>query len=1167
MLNPRVGKPRVGVRSKLAIPPRLKGKDNLSADKSTLLVHQENDYSMLTLVQYLSSDMPRFDGTDIKMSIATPSAYWTISGRGRTFLVRRVSTGRWDKDEMFESDLFRPSQALKCLRPTSHRDTAEDSHRYRSLIQELRILRHPPLKRHPNLLRVFDVSWEPDPTDGTKLLPTVSTEFASWGTLSFFLLAMEDNDWPRKRRLLLDVVEGLSALHDCSIVHGDLKMENILVFATESETFPVIAKLSDFGFSLDVSNPNDQQSLVGYTPIWAAPEFAQKLSPEGLMLTDVYSLGFIVWSVAIGGHSPFEELSELQMANSADEQVEIFNFLKDSNEILGLAAAHVNDHSGDLIGDILKCCSYLANSLQLDPSQRNLTFILENLRDESYRRENEKTILEIQYEPLPNFNIHNIQINKYYFQATNLTNMVLSEITSELEIIATRKINPCSRRTVDQDSNMAWRFPFENCTRAAAAAFALSKANIYRDDSQDSIDMAMKWLYQAAKNGHTVAQIICARSSNISRHQPSVQDRIGWLEGAASIGLKIPLLQLKELDEMAYHRCFENFRNNFWAKTCAIPEIWLAALRNPGLVEENLEKLVRGNPREIAIGIYNDSLLHCSAIIGSLSGIELCIVKYGIPINSTNDRMETPLFLACRSGHIGIVQYLLSKGAEAGICNVHKENGLHWLSSFEDSGLPDVVQKLCTHGAEIDQVAEQDNTFFPINTRNYYNQWFPGTPLQRGVMSGNIAAVHALLGNGASLDFNHKGFNAVDRAAMCRHSNILELLLAFDPSFKMNEERAASSGRKLSPIHRAIESVDRLKLLYLHGNYYPYATNDTMSIILSAGIDLRNMTINPLHYAAAKNNSQALKLMLEHQELDIDARETINDEWTQTPLMKAISVEDEDSVEILLRYGASVKAELRFASASAFNVIHLCRVYWHKDTRILEQLIQSGAEVDHLKDASASATPLFYALICSQFPMADLLIRHGASLTVISHTEEYGNVMGQLLYTQFNRLIFNAIKFLAEHPRKPYIPFITYPSKNTTVFHSITMKNELHRKCLPPGDFLAIFALLQKIFPDPCLINIPDNLEFTPLHYAAWNAFPEAVRALLSAGADPFYCAGIQTSGEGDIPPMPRGISVVEMVRDGKVCPLRGFAELVAEEKAEAEQRRAEVRMLLEPYM
>jgi ankyrin repeat protein/serine/threonine protein kinase len=1177
---------RPDLRSKLALPPRINAKKDVEAKKSSSL-RQEVGYNMLTWIQYLSADMPRFDGVDIQLKGAAASLPWSITGRGRTFLVRRFPTG----NEMDEFDMMRPSHALKCLRSSHLSSADEDSMRYRSLIQELRILRHPPLIKHPHFLRIFEASWELDLMDGTKVLPTISTEFATWGTLQNFLLCIESEglDWPGKRRLLLDVVEGISALHACSIVHGDLKMENVLVVPTpEDPECPMIAKLSDFGFSIDISPQQEPRSLVGFTPLWAAPEYTQDLSPEGLKLTDVYSLGFIVWSVAICGRNPFEEFQKQhEEADSTDGYVGMFNFLKETNEMLGFATSHVEDEAGDLPDDIFKCCTYLSHTLQLEPAQRNLQFLLEGLRNESGRRKDEHKTLNIQFAPLVPFDFHKvrgvnrqlcfsvsfadsimqIQINKWYFQRRNLSHIVLEQVLHELEYVTSGETPTGIGDFVGPDSSVIWRFPLDYCDRKAAAAFTLCHAKLYRPDVQKSIETALRWLSEAARKGHTFARALCGRLSNLSGIQISFQGQLEWLQGAAKIGSRIALSQLKERDEATYFQCFEYFRKDFWASVYAIPNVWKAVFQISEDISDKLASLMGTHPDQVTVGDYGCSPLHCAAMIGSVQGVKFLISGYGLSVNSTNDRSETPLFLACRSGHVEVVEYLVSIGADAGICNTFAENGLHWLDSFEDHCVGNLAASLCYHGAKIDAIAQPDNTFFPAQTRCNYSQWFPGTPLQRAVVSGNLAAICALLECGASLSVQYRGLNAIDRAAQLHQADILDVLLAHDPSVNLNEERISHLGNRLSPIHRVIESVDKLQLLYVHGENFDQALDHTMSVIFAHGIDLRKMTTNLVHYAVQKGNSEALQRMLEYQYLDVNKRETEGDIWTATPLMKAIYNEDEESVELLLRYGADAKADLRFMTAACFSTLHLCISYWHEKTRVAEMLIEHGADVNHNKDPGASDSPLLYALLNNRFHIADLLIRHGARPSICAPEARHGNIIGELLWSQPGRLMYNAIRFLAEHPSKPDIPFITFPAKQQSVFHTICSSAEIRRKCVAPADFLAIFAILLQIFPDPHLTNIPDGKDFTPLQYATWWAFPEAVRVLLSAGADPFYFAGPRASGEGDIPPIPRGMSVVEMVQKDKFCPLYGFAKVNAEERAEWDERRNGVRALIEPYM
>src|SRR5271168_368066 len=106
---------------------------------------------------------------------------FSICGSGRTFIVRRWPTG--SRDEKSEKMHFRPSEALKSLRSSIMDGPGEESLRYRSLIQELRILLHKPLATHPNLLRILDLTWELDPAGTQMVVPTISTEFAAFGTL------------------------------------------------------------------------------------------------------------------------------------------------------------------------------------------------------------------------------------------------------------------------------------------------------------------------------------------------------------------------------------------------------------------------------------------------------------------------------------------------------------------------------------------------------------------------------------------------------------------------------------------------------------------------------------------------------------------------------------------------------------------------------------------------------------------------------------------------------------------------------------------------------------------------------------------------------------------------------------------------------------------------
>jgi serine/threonine protein kinase len=126
--------------------------------------------------------------------------------------------------------------------------------------------------------------------------------YAAFGTLDAFQWSTElESDG--KISLCLDIALGLSVLHGCGIVHGDLKSENVLIFAEHSGP---VAKLCDFGCS--VIDPKAFRKLVGGSEPWNCPEWKDTILKENLPLTDVYSFGLLFWRTLSESSRPFEGL-------------------------------------------------------------------------------------------------------------------------------------------------------------------------------------------------------------------------------------------------------------------------------------------------------------------------------------------------------------------------------------------------------------------------------------------------------------------------------------------------------------------------------------------------------------------------------------------------------------------------------------------------------------------------------------------------------------------------------------------------------------------------------------------------------------------------------------------------------------------------------------------
>jgi serine/threonine protein kinase len=123
---------------------------------------------------------------------------------------------------------------------------AEHENRFRSIVLELCALSHPPLLHHPNIVKLLGIAWGNNPFSSSMRLPVLIMECAEHGTLRDLLKRCTLAPTERNS-LSLDIALGLKQLHSCSIVHGDVKPENVLIFSHQERQY--IAKLADFGFS------------------------------------------------------------------------------------------------------------------------------------------------------------------------------------------------------------------------------------------------------------------------------------------------------------------------------------------------------------------------------------------------------------------------------------------------------------------------------------------------------------------------------------------------------------------------------------------------------------------------------------------------------------------------------------------------------------------------------------------------------------------------------------------------------------------------------------------------------------------------------------------------------------------------------------------------------
>ena len=123
--------------------------------------------------------------------------------------------------------------------------SAEEKENFRRrvfcLIKDLEVMHHPPLAKHPNILGLLGYGWN---LSENSALPFLVTEYAEQGTLRDFLRKVPTS-LVSKLQLCGDIASGLHAMHMCGVSHGDLKLENVLVFReVKNYSAKVVSQLS-----------------------------------------------------------------------------------------------------------------------------------------------------------------------------------------------------------------------------------------------------------------------------------------------------------------------------------------------------------------------------------------------------------------------------------------------------------------------------------------------------------------------------------------------------------------------------------------------------------------------------------------------------------------------------------------------------------------------------------------------------------------------------------------------------------------------------------------------------------------------------------------------------------------------------------------------------------
>lgn len=197
------------------------------------------------------------------------------------------------KDRILASDHV----AIKVL----HRQLAFEQKYTQRFLREVQLMRR---VNHPNVVRTFDVG-----ADGDTVYLTM--EYAPGRSL-LRLIERDNLAVEQLPELIIQICEGLEAIHSAGIIHRDLKPENIIV--VEDGT----AKITDFGVARpEFSELTAHNEIIGSAAYMAPEVWSGKSLTTSL---DLYGLGIILYEMATGS-LPFEaESPAALMRKHLDEE-------------------------------------------------------------------------------------------------------------------------------------------------------------------------------------------------------------------------------------------------------------------------------------------------------------------------------------------------------------------------------------------------------------------------------------------------------------------------------------------------------------------------------------------------------------------------------------------------------------------------------------------------------------------------------------------------------------------------------------------------------------------------------------------------------------------------------------------------------------------------------
>ncbi|KAF5639668.1 death-associated kinase 1 [Fusarium sp. NRRL 52700] len=953
--------------------------------------------------------------------------------------------------------------------------TESSRHAIDAAIMELYLSTHRPILQHPNLVNFLGLAWGANPFNSSQKLPVLMVEFAEYGSLSQ-LQQREYLDIETRRKLCLDVCKGLHMLHSCGIVHGDIKAENVLIFADAEHNYR--AKVSDFGYS-QVINTERSSLLLGGTRPWKAPEAKKVVKVSDAKYTDIYSLSLFIWCTFAHGQNIFRLL--VDPSKQGDAFYAEAEKLKETGELAGQTdisawywkAITATTH-GDS-GQFLQQFQSLQQQMQQNNAQAvgidDIEKILCAIPPVFFQAlEQMKQQLIATVERLGSYNAMKRAVS------IGLSNEPQQRDLEQIMIA----LGHSGSFTEDRGEGEA-----EKGMINAPEAFLLTSLYINGYGVDKDTSQASRWLFHAWGVKHPLASAYGYRIGRaIGLTFDSTDGVVETLELMALRGSRTALEDLAMVSKDTYEKTKKTLRDvlagtgaNFFFKTEMLGgfshDMWIRTFGNIPIMLENFSLF--DSIADYKVNKRGDRILHIAASCGQTKAIEALLNHFpSLEVNQLNDQGETPLLCACRSGQHDTVLWLTSNGATAPVAR-NGESPLHWLISFDDEEIESVGLALIQAGAD----ANAKTTTFIA-----YQASFPasldvdrlpeGHPIGWATHCDRPKIVEFLLSNTADPRMCNTSWpsarSALEIAASQLRSECLELMIHAIEQFNLEQGLDKHGGFLVtSLLQQAVYGTSLFDMILYHGLRYQQAMESTFQCLLPRtsrvaspnGYGGFNQTL--LYLAVSLARDELVEYLLKHGADVIKAGENYDEEVLQsqdvgafktadinracgvdlrTPLLEAVRWNRPTMVNLLLEHGAHATGASKnpfSGQASTWTALHVLAYAGQNDTRLVQLLLDHGAPLNGLPDeVGKTESPLLVAVQNDQFQLADSFVSHGADINLTSMSSGHlsftnpTTIFGHIIASNARNSIARLRYLLGRADR---LNFIVEPTRQWTALH------------------------------------------------------------------------------------------------------------------------------------